>query len=132
MKKQLLIATLALLAMGCSHGKTEHFPNLAPSPETAEIFIIRNNNLLGWGFSVEVYYDEMMIAKLRAGERLSFFVTPGFHMVGTSDKQITVPLNAGQRHYFLISADYTQFGFEISRISDKKGEDWLSKTRPLE
>ena len=118
--------------IACSHGKTEHFPDLGQSDETAEIFIIRNNNLLGWGFSVKVFYDEMMIANLRAGEHLSFFVTPGFHKVGTSDKEITVPLNAGQKHYFLISADYTQFGFEIDRISNEKGENWLKKTKPLE
>ena len=131
MKKLLLIVSLALIATACSHGKTEHFPDLAQTTETAEIFIIRNNNLLGWGFSVKVFYDEMLIANLRAGEHLSFFVPPGFHTVGTSDDQITVPLDAGQKHYFLISADYSQFGFEISRISDEKGENWLSKTKPL-
>ena len=132
MKKLVLIAFLALMAIACSHGKTEHFPDLAQSAETAEIIIIRNNNLLGWGFSVKVFYDEMMIANLRAGEHLSFSVTPGFHTVGTSDDQITVPLSAGQKHYFLISADYSQFGFEISRISNEKGESWLSKTKSLQ
>ena len=131
MKKLLLIVFLALIATACARGKTEHFPDLAQSAETAEIVIIRNNNLLGWGFSVKVFYDEMLIANLRAGEHLSFFVPPGFHTVGTSDDQITVPLNAGQKHYFLISADYTQFGFEISRISNEKGENWLGKTKPL-
>ncbi|MBW2408918.1 MAG: hypothetical protein JRF72_03900 [Deltaproteobacteria bacterium] len=131
MQKLLLIVSLALIVTACSHGKTEHFPDLAQSTETAEIIIIRNNNLLGWGFSVRVFYDEMLIANLRAGEHLTFFVPPGFHTVGTSDDQITVPLNAGQKHYFLISADYTQFGFEISRISGEKGENWLGKTRPL-
>ena len=131
MKRLLLIAALALIATACSHGKTEHFPNLAQSAETAEIIIIRNNNLLGWGFSVKVFYDEMLIANIRAGEHFSFFVTPGFHTVGTSDDQITVPLNAGQKHYFLISANYTQFGFEISRISNEKGENWLGKTESL-
>ena len=132
MKKLLLIVSLAFLSIACSHGKTEKFPDLGQSAETAEIFIIRNNNLLGWGFSVKVYYDDMTIANLRAGEHLSFFVTPGFHSVGTSGTRVTVPLNAGQKHYFLISADYTQFGFEISRISSEKGENWLKKTRPLE
>ena len=132
MKKLILLTSLALMATACSHGKTQHFPNLGQSAQTAQIVIIRNNNLLGWGFSVKVYYDEMVIANLRAGEHLSFFVEPGFHSVGTSDSRITVPLNAGQTHYFLISADYTQFGFEISRISKEKGENWLSKTRRLE
>jgi hypothetical protein len=132
MKKLLLIVSLALMATACSHGKTANFPNLGQSAETAEIVIIRNNNLLGWGFSVKVYYDEMVIANLRAGEHLSFFVEPGFHSVGTSDTRISVPLNAGQTHYFLISADSTQFGFEISRISGEKGENWLNKTRRLE
>jgi hypothetical protein len=132
MKKLFLMVSLALISMACSHGKTEHFPDLAQSAETAEIIIIRNNNLLGWGFSVNVFYDDMLIANLRAGEHLSFFVTPGFHTVGTSDTQITIPLNAGQKHYFLISANYTQFGFEVNRISNEKGENWLNKTKPLQ
>ena len=132
MKKLLLIVLLALMVTACSHGKSEHFPDRGQSPETAEIAIIRNNNLLGWGFSVKVYYDDMMIANLRAGEHLTFFVEPGFHSVGTSDSRITVPLNAGQKHYFLISAEYSQFGFEISRISNEKGESWITKTRALE
>lgn len=132
MKKIPLIVYLALVTIACTHGKTENFPDLEQSAETAEIFIIRNNNLLGWGFSVKVYYDEMLIANLRAGEHLSFFVRPGFHSVGTSDTQITVPINAGQKHYFLISANYTQMGFEISRISKEKGENWLNKTKPLQ
>jgi len=120
------------MATACSHGKTALFPNLAQSAERSEIVIIRNNNLLGWGFSVKVYYDEMVIANLRAAEHLSFFVEPGFHSVGTSDDRITLPLSAGQAHYFLISADYTQFGFEISRISNEEGENWLNKTKRLE
>ena len=132
MKKLILILSLALVLTACSHGKTEHFPDRGQSAETAEIAIIRNNNLLGWGFSVKVFFDDMMIANLRAGEHLTFFVEPGFHSVGTSDVQITVPLNAGQKHYFLISAEYSQFGFEISRISSEKGEGWIKKTRPLE
>jgi hypothetical protein len=74
MKKIILILSLALLATACSHGKTKHFPDLGQSAETAEIAIIRNNNLLGWGFSVKVYYDDMIIANLRAGEHLTFFV----------------------------------------------------------
>jgi hypothetical protein len=132
MKKLLFIVLLALMVATCSHGKSEHFPNRRQSAETAEIAIIRNNNLLGWGFSVKVYYDDMMIANLRAGEHLTFFVEPGFHSVGTSDSRITVPLNPGQKHYFLISAEYSQFGFEISRISNEKGAAWITKTRPLE
>ena len=76
MNKLLLIVSLALIATACARGKSEHFPDLAQTTETAEIVIIRNNNLLGWGFSVKVFYDEMLIANLRAGEHLSFFVPP--------------------------------------------------------
>jgi hypothetical protein len=131
MKKIVILAALALFLISCAHGKTEHFPAGADSADAAEVFIIRNNNLLGLGISLKVYLDDTMIVRLRAGEYISFFVESGFHSVGTSNTQVTFPGREGQKHYFLISADLSQFGFEIERISNSKGENWLTKTKPL-
>jgi hypothetical protein len=43
-----------------------------------------------------------------------------------------VPLEKGKTYYFLISADYTVFGFELHRISEQQAEMWLGRTKPLE
>jgi hypothetical protein len=115
----------------CDHGTTEYFPDTGQTEDAAEVFIIRNNNLLGMGYSLKVQFDENVIARLRAGEHVSFFIEPGFHSVGTSDATITVPFATGQKYYFLISAQYSQFGFEIERISSLKGESWVAKTKQL-
>ena len=132
MKKILILFSLLLLLTACAHGKTEKFPADIGSAGAAEIFIIRNNQLFGWGFSLDVTLNEVVIARLRSGEHINFYVDPGFHSVGVSKKHVTVPCASGQKYYFLISVNYTEFGFEIERISDPKGELWLSKTKSVE
>ena len=132
MKNLIVLIALAFVMMACAHGKTEHFPDVRQTEDAAEVFIIRNNNLLGMGISLKVLFDKNVIARIRAGEHVSFFIEPGFHAVGTSDTTLTVPFAAGHKYYFLISAQYSQFGFEFERISSLKGENWVAKTKQLE
>ena len=132
MTKILTLATLASLLFACAHGKTDNFPTVADTSDAARVYIIRDNNFMGWGFSLKVALDESIIARLRSGEYVSFYVEPGFHSVGITEPTLTVPFVKGRTYYFLIGADYTQFGFNIQRISDRKGELWLSKTKPVE
>jgi hypothetical protein len=132
MKKALLLSAAALLIMSCAHGKTEHFPALDNPHEAAEIYVIRDNNLLGWGFSLKVVLDNAVIAGLRSGEYVGFYVKPGLHSLGISEPTITVPFEKAHTYYFLISADYSSFGFHIRRIGDEKGKNWLTKTTRIE
>jgi len=131
MKKLLALSLLVLLLISCAHGKTSSFPAIDDPSANAQVYIIRDNNFLGWGFSLKVALDDKIIASLRSGEYISFYVKPGFHSLGISEPSITVPFEKGEKYYFLISADYTSFGFELERVSDNKGEYWLEKTKPL-
>ena len=131
MTKAIPLALLAFLLFACAHGKTDDFPAVANTADAARVYIIRDNNFIGLGFSLKVALDDAIIARLRSGEYASFYVEPGFHSVGISEPTLTVPFAKGETYYFLIAADYSKFGFEIQRISDKKGELWLSKTKPL-
>ena len=132
MKKTLTLTALTLLLLSCAHGKTDHFPTVSDTADAAEVFVIRDNNLVGWGFSLKVALDESIIARLRSGEYVSFYVKPGFHSLGVSEPTLTVPFAKGEKYYFLISADYSQFGFEIQRIGNEKGQRWLTKTKPVD
>ena len=133
MKKNLILTILTLLLLSCAHGKTDDFPTIADTADTAHVYIIRDNNLMGWGFSLKVALDESIIARLRSGEYVSFYVKPGFHSLGISDEPtLTVPFAKGEKYYFLIGADYSQFGFEIQRIGNEKGQRWLTKTKPIQ
>ena len=132
MKKTLTLTALTLLLLSCAHGKTDHFPTVLDTTDAAEVFVIRDNNLVGWGFSLKVALDESIIARLRSGEYVSFYVKPGFHSLGVSEPTLTVPFAKGEKYYFLIGADYSRFGFEIQRIGNEKGERWLTKTKPVE
>jgi hypothetical protein len=116
MKKFLIISFAALLIISCAHGKTEHFPTVENQTDAAEVFVIRDNNFIGWGVSLKVALDDSIIARLRSGE----YVT------------LTVPFEKGGTYHFLISAEYTKFGFDIRRIGDRQAEMWLSKTKPID
>jgi len=123
---------LALLLLSCAHGKTDMFPTLDNPAANAQVYVIRDSNLMGWGFSLKVALDEEIIARLRSGEYISFFVKPGFHSLGVSEPTVRVPLEKGNTYYFLISADYTKFGFELHRISNQQAQKWLAKTKPID
>ena len=132
MKKLFALSLLTLLLLSCAHGKTDRFPTLNDPAANAQVYVIRDNNLLGWGFSLKVVLDDSIIARLRSGEYISFFVKPGFHSLGVSEPTITVPLEKAKTYYFLISADYTSFGFDLDRIDERRADYWLARTKPVE
>ena len=131
MKKNVTLTALALLLISCAHGKTDSFPTLDNSSENAQVYVIRDSNLMGWGFSLKVALDDSIIARLRSGEYVSFYVKPGFHSLGVSKPTMTVPFEKGRKYYFLISAEFSKFGFDIQRIGDEKGERWLAKAKQI-
>ena len=120
-----------MLIISCAHGKTEHFPAVDNQSEAAEVFVIRDSNLMGWGVSLKVALDDSIIARLRSGEYVTFYVNPGFHSLGVTRPTISVPFEKGRTYHFLISADYTKFGFDMRRIGDQQADMWLSKTKPI-
>ena len=131
MNKIVIFASLAVLIISCAHGKTEHFPAVENQTDAAQVFVIRDDNFMGWGASLKVVLDDAIIARLRSGEYVTFYVKPGFHSLGVSKPTMTVPFEKGGTYHFLISAEYTKFGFDIRRIGDRQAEMWLSKTKPI-
>ena len=115
MKNLIILSLATVLFIACAHGKTEHFPTVENQTEAAEVFVIRDNNLMGWGVSLKVVLDDLII-----------------HSLGVSKPTMTVPFEKGNTYHFLISADYTKFGFDIRRIGERQAEIWLSKTKPIE
>jgi hypothetical protein len=132
MIKPIVLSLLVLVLLSCAHGKTDTFPTLDNPAANAQVYVIRDSSLMGWGFSLKVALDDSIIARLRSGEYVSFFVKPGFHSLGVSEPTVRVPFEKGNTYYFLISADYTSFGFELDRISPQQAEMWLSKTKAIE
>ena len=132
MNKLLPISLLAVILISCAHGKTDRFPTLTDPAANAKVYVIRDNSLMGWGFSLKVALDDSIIARLRSGEYVSFFVKPGFHSLGVSEPTVRLPFEKGNTYYFLISADYSRFGFELDRISEQQAQKWLAKTKAIE
>ena len=131
MKNLLALCAAALLA-ACAHGKTADFPAAADRADAAQVYVIRNNNLFGWGLSVTVTLNEVAIAHLQAGEHISLRLPPGLYSVGITESSTSAAFEKGRQYYFLVSADYTPTGFEIESIAAGRGEEWLSKTKLLQ
>ena len=122
---------LSFLLTACTSGKTEFFPSRGYSADAAEVNVIREKRMLGFGFSMKVLLDGEVIARLKAGQYVTFYTDPGVHNIGIPDSSVNAPLEAGGKHYFLIKTDSSQFGFEIERISEGKAEFWLNQSTPL-
>jgi hypothetical protein len=130
MRPALLLLTL-LLTVACSHGRTTSFPSAANPDQLGQVTVIRNDNLFGWGLSVNVTFNDVVIARLRAGERVTFPAAPGLHTVGVAERGISVAVERQRRYYFLISAEDSPAGFEIERLDPNRGEEWVAKTKPI-
>ncbi len=129
--KRNFILLAALLTVACSHGRTTSFPSAANPDTLGQVVVIRNDNLFGWGLSVKVTFNDVVIARLRAGEHVTFPAAPGLHTVGVAERGISVAVERNRRYYFLISAEDSPAGFEIERLDPGRGEEWVAKTKPV-
>jgi uncharacterized protein YceK len=131
MKRYVLLIMLAFFLAGCTSGKTEFFPSQGYSADVAQVTVIRKARMFGFGFSMKVVLDGEVIARLKAGQYVTFFVDPGVHNIGIPDESITAALKSGRKHYFAITTDSSQFGFEIERISERKAESWIAQSQSI-
>jgi hypothetical protein len=130
MRNALLFLTV-LMTVACSHGRTASFPTAADPDQMGQVVVIRNDNLFGWGISVNVTFNDVVIARLRTGEHVTFPAAPGLHTVGVAERGISVAVERHRRYYFLISAEDTPSGFEIERLDPGRGEQWVAKTKAV-
>jgi hypothetical protein len=131
MKKFGALVLLAFCLAACTSGKTEYFPPQGYSADAAAVTVIRETRLFGFGFSMKILLDGEVIARLKAGQSITFYTNPGVHTIAIPDSSVSAALEAGHKHYFLVRADSSQFGFEIERISEGKAEFWLNQSTPL-
>ena len=123
---------LTFFLAACTSGKTEFFPSRGYSADAAEVTVIREKRLFGFGFSMEVLLDGEVIARLKAGQYVTFYADPGVHNIGIPDSSLSAALEPGSKNYFLIQTDSSQFGFEIESISANKADFWMKKSTLLE
>ena len=131
MKKYVLLIMLAFFLAACTSGKTEFFPSRGYSADVAEVIVIREERIFGFGFSMDVLLDGDVIARLKAGQYVTFFVDPGVHKIAIPQSTITVMLERAKKHYFAIKTDSSPFGFEIERISENKATSWMAQSHSI-
>jgi hypothetical protein len=118
--------------VACTSGKTELFPSQGYSSDAAEVTVIREKRMFGMGFSMQVLLDGEVIARLKARQHVTFYAAPGVHTIGIPDSSINAALERGRKHFFVISTDSSQFGFEIERISERKAENLMANSKQIE
>jgi hypothetical protein len=131
MKKFVFLIMLAFFLAACTSGKTEFFPSRGYSADAAEVTVVRETRLFGFGFSMKVLLDGAVIARLKAGQYVTFYTDAGVHNIGIPDSSVSAALESGSKNYFLIKADSSQFGFEIESISENKAVFWMNQSTPL-
>jgi len=131
MKKYVFLTMLAFFLAACTSGKTEFFPTGGYSADAAQVTVIRDKRMFGFGFSMKVLLDGKVIARLKAGQYVSFYTASGVRTIGIPHSSISAALQAGGKHYFLITTDSSQFGFEIESISEGKAQLLMSQSTPL-
>jgi hypothetical protein len=132
MRRYLILTMLVLIFVSCTSGKTEYFPSQGYSADVAEVTVIREKRMFGLGFSMQVILDGEVIARLKAGQYVTFFTDPGLRTIGIPDSNINAALERGRKHFFVIKTDSSQFGFEIERISARKAASWMAESTPIE
>ena len=131
MKRYVFLIILVFFLAACTSGKTEFFPSQGYSADVAEVTVIRKKRMIGLGFAIKVLLNGEVIARLKAGQYVTFFTDPGVRTIGIPDSNITAALERGRKHFFVIKTDSSQFGFEIERISERKAESWMAESRPI-
>jgi hypothetical protein len=131
MKKYALLIMAVFLLTACTSGKTEFFPSKGYSTDAAEVTVIRKRRMFGMGFSMNVLLDGEVIARLKAGQYVTFFVDPGVHRIGIPKSTIPAMLESARKYYFAIKTDSSQFGFEIERISENKATLWMAQAQSI-
>lgn len=131
MKRYALLAIIAVCLTACTSGKTEFFPSQGYSADAAEVTVIRERRMVGLGFSMKVLLDDEVIARLKAGQYVTFFVDAGVHRIGIPDQSVAAALERGRKHYFAITTDSSQFGFEIDRISEREAASLMAQSKAI-
>lgn len=131
MKKYGFLIMLVFFVAACTSGKTEFFPSQGYSPGAAEVTVIRERRMVGLGFSMKVFLDDRVIARLKAGQYVTFFINPGVHQIGIPNQSIAAILERARKHYFAITTDSSQFGFEISQISGREAESLMAHAKSI-
>lgn len=134
MRKRIAFMILGMIVFlfSCAHRELK-LPESAPSATNAsQVNIIRENRFFGFGLALTVILDDEIICSLRAGEYVTFAVEPGIHTLGLSHATAIMPFEAKKNYYFLVTTSHDQFGFEIERIDDERGNYFISKSTVFE
>ena len=130
---RVLTVLIALIVVGCAHGRTEYFPQPSNPADSAEVYVLRNRAFLESARSVKIFLDGWVIAHIRVGEYVRFSVGAGTHSVGTNQSSAAFGFEPSEVYYFLISPDGWAPGsnFEIERLEEARALPLISTYQEL-
>ena len=134
MKKHIAFMMLGMIVFlfSCAHRELKLTEPTSSATNASQVNIIRDNRFVGFGFALTVMFDDESICSLRSGEYVTFAVEPGIHTLGLSHAMAIMPFEAKKNYYFLVTTSHDQFGFEIERIDDERGNYFISNSKVFE
>lgn len=132
MQIRLAFMISALIIFSCVHQDLQLPEPFSSTSNASQVYIIRENRFFGFGIPLTVMFDDAIICRLQEGEYVTFGVEPGIHTLGLSHATATMPFEAKQNYYFLVSTSDDKFGFEIERVDDERGAYFVSISNLLE
>jgi len=99
-KLSLLLVTLALNASALA----QQAPSRAPT-QTAHLRVYRSRRFVGSALAPSIYVDEVQVARVGDGRRISIKLSAGPHSIRSDDRSSAISLQAGPGQEFFVRVD---------------------------
>jgi hypothetical protein len=131
-QKWFKVITLGVfLILGCAHGQVGNLPALVNSDESAEIFVVREDNILGGAVITTIAIDGTNIAAIECGEYVRLKINPGNHTFSVNvflslPDSLQYDIKPRSRYYIKVYPTFSKFHIEI--IGAEEGEKMVHKS----
>ena len=134
------VSAVALVVglLACAETLTDHFPPPLNPATSAEVFVLRDQDIILAETKVELALDRWVIAHMGPGEFVKFYLGPGKHSLAVAEADIivneteeVVDFQAAKTYYFVISPGERN-QLVIFEISEDRAAKYLASYKQLE
>lgn len=131
--QMLALCILLSAVLSCAQGSTtEYFPIGSELGTSARVVIGRDRTIVGSAVSSKIHLDGFVIAEIRVGEYVEFFVPPGTHTVAANQASVALNFETGQSYFFIVTAALgSPYRLEVERVQAERGRRMIDDNERL-